>query len=476
MAALAKKAPQSHAVFTRWRPLDQNAGDADEIVRTYESTHGTHTRLLVKDKQSKNAKDIWDSGTAFSKVFESDASNEDVFQACVAPVLPRVLEGTTCNFFAYGHTGSGKTYTITGNPKGWTGSDSPCLGLCMLAAKQLFEQIGQAVDRHPTKDATAERIGLGVRLFEIRGSKAYDLQSGRRECYVRQGEDGKTHIRGETELLEGGKVRVQAVTQTACWAFAEVLEALQQGLQLRSTGTSTVHDQSSRTHAILEMEIVNQHVLNARDALVEAESELVPVGKTATDIYIEEYSQSLIKTDDGGYVEDPTRPVDHARIAAAEAEKKVFEDRVKSAQDEVQKATGTSHAIKLGGKVIFADLAGAEFYSAFDSPNAGPKQTPQERQEGRQINTDLLALKEVIRAWSARKAHIPFRSSTLTMVLREHFIASEASLSGTILTVSSAEAHLRATLNTLKYGKVMGEVTTPASRTSSSVEKRRLVR
>jgi len=42
--------------------------------------------------------------------------------------------------------------------------------------------------------------------------------------------------------------------------------------------------------------------------------------------------------------------------------------------------------------------------------------------KGSKINTDLLALKEVIRAWNTNAARNPFRNSALKMVLREHFV------------------------------------------------------
>lgn len=445
---------RGNSIFVRWRPLDQCPEPEDEVKRSYSERDEGGKQLTI----SSNGFSSWNSANAFTEIFETTASNQDIFDSCVVPVLPKVLQRATCKFFAYRHTGSGKTFTIAGGPHASDDVERQNLGLQLLTVRWLFDRI-EDVFRHETSPQSRndERVGLGLRLFELRRSKAYDLLDGRKECHIRQGADGKTHIRSETEVLHNGRIRVRPITQIACWSFADAACRLQEGLDLRSTGTSTVHDQSSRTHAILEIEVVNQTLLDARDALVEAESSLVPVGKRATDVYMEEMAQSLVRADDGTFTENPLRPVDHARIAAAEAEKKIYSDRVEHAQRTATAALSAPSLIPLGGKAIFADLAGAEFNSSFGAPNAARQQTPQERQEGRQINADLFALKEVMRAWAARQARVPFRSSTLTMVLREHFEADEvAEMAGTFLTVSPAEAQVRATMNTLKYGKVMG--------------------
>ncbi|KAK6860843.1 hypothetical protein PG995_004479 [Apiospora arundinis] len=110
--------------------------------------------------------------------------------------------------------------------------------------------------------------------------------------------------------------------------------------------------------------------------------------------------------------------------------------------------------------MVFVDLAGAEYHQEKGAQLQTPKQTPQERQEGRQINTDLLALKEVIRAWSKNEPRIPFRASSLTMVLREHFMTSGEGSSAMIVTVSPAQEQYLATLNSLKYGSLVGAATT----------------
>lgn len=259
-------------------------------------------------------------------------------------------------------------------------------------------------------------------------------------------------------MLEGGKVRVRPIVQQPCWDFASFQQKLAKALEQRATGSSSVHDQSSRTHAFSQLEIVNQALMDARNALFDRQSELVPVGKLATDIMMEEDAKSAMRGSNGEWVPNPDYQKDQARIDAIEAEKAQCEARVTAAEAEIEAIIESGPSRCLGAKMVFVDLAGAEYYEGNGFRPQTSKQTPQERQESRQINSDLLALKEVMRAWSQSQKRIPFRSSTLTMVLREHFMNTGKGNSTIIVTVSPAADQLAATLNSLKYASLVGAV------------------
>ena len=74
----------------------------------------------------------------------------------------------------------------------------------------------------------------------------------------------------------------------------------------------------------------------------------------------------------------------------------------------------------LFGKFSLIDLAGNERGADTSSANR------QTRMEGAEINKSLLALKECIRALGRKGAHLPFRASKLTQVLRDSFIGEKA--------------------------------------------------
>ncbi|KAF2827294.1 kinesin family protein [Ophiobolus disseminans] len=432
-------------VFARWRPLAATEALLEEIDRRTDSNSRSLTSVSIKRRASAEDRP-WTSPAAFNAIFNPEDDNDKLYNDAVAPSIPRVLQGENCSFFAYGHSGSGKTHTVIG----YDFQESKNLGLCLRAAKQLFDAFND--------QNSCQGLGVGLSLFELRRKTAFDLLNNRTQCFVREGPDGKVHIRGDTEMLEGGKVRVRAIVQQPCWNFGSFQRELVKGLEQRATGSSSVHDESSRSHAFLQLEIVNQSLVDARNALFDRQSELVPVGKLATDIMMEEDAKSVIRGQDGKWVPNPDYQKDQTRIDTIEAKKARCEARVLAAEEEIEAIIESGSTPCLGTKLVFVDLAGAEYYEGNGFQSQASKRTLQERQEGRQINSDLLALKEVMRAWSQSQKRIPFRSSTLTMILREHFTSTSKGNSTIIVTVSPAAEQFAATLNSLKYASLVGAV------------------
>ena len=72
----------------------------------------------------------------FDHTFHEDDSTDDVYLNCVENLLPFVLKGGRATVFAYGQTGTGKTFTISGVPK-----DNDLKGIMPRTFETIFKSI-----------------------------------------------------------------------------------------------------------------------------------------------------------------------------------------------------------------------------------------------------------------------------------------------------------------------------------------------
>ena len=120
---------------------------------------------------------------------------------------------------------------------------------------------------------------------------------------------------------------------------------------------------------------------------------------------------------------------------------------------------------KLFGKLSLVDLAGSERAQETQSNNK------RRREEGKNINKSLLALKECIRALYKIKInneinrythdiHVPFRASKLTHVLRDSFMDSNNNCKIVMIScVNPCYSSTNHTINTLRYSDRLKEKT-----------------
>ena len=156
--------------------------------------------------------------------------------------------------------------------------------------------------------ANTSGLCFGVRFFELLNDCAYDLLDDRKELALRADEHGNLQVRGATHVDEdSGAVTVDNAQH--CVKSLDQLETMiQNALQLREVGSSSVHAQSSRSHALLEIELVTgllflipsfchfflnlisisilipththqDELVNARNQVMLREGEAAPIGK-----------------------------------------------------------------------------------------------------------------------------------------------------------------------------------------------------
>jgi kinesin family protein 2/24 len=207
-------------VIIRKRPLNSKEitkGDTDILFKTSSST------LVVREQRLKVdlTKYTEEHHFAFDGVFTEEVSNHSLYQNAVQPIVHAAFLGAKVTCFAYGQTGSGKTYTMMG--------EGSVPGLYALAGKDLFE----------IRDSSFRNVKFTVSFYEIYCGKLLDLLNDRNKLNVR--EDAKQ------------SVNIVGLLQKQIDSLTGLMEIIGLGMEKRTTGQTGANDESSRSHAVLEI-------------------------------------------------------------------------------------------------------------------------------------------------------------------------------------------------------------------------------
>ena len=101
------------------------------------------------------------------QVFGPDSTQERLFNQAISPIVEEVLDGFNCTIFAYGQTGTGKTFTMEGGPRNSSdGKDlSAAAGVIPRSIKQIFDTI----------EATENDSSVKVSFLELYNEELTDL-------------------------------------------------------------------------------------------------------------------------------------------------------------------------------------------------------------------------------------------------------------------------------------------------------------
>ncbi|KAK8954420.1 Kinesin-like protein FLA10 [Platanthera zijinensis] len=182
----------------------------------------------------------------FDHVLGPECTNADVYKS-VCSTIAGVIQGLNATVFAYGSTGSGKTYTMVGTRK------DP--GLMVLSLNTIFELI--------KKDKCSDNIEVSCSYLEVYNEVIYDLL---------EKSSGHLELREDPEhgIVVAGlrSIKVQSTDR--------ILELLNLGNSRRKTESTEANATSSRSHAVLEISVrrkqKNQHlnqILSGKLALVD---------------------------------------------------------------------------------------------------------------------------------------------------------------------------------------------------------------
>ncbi|KAL8185743.1 UNVERIFIED_CONTAM: hypothetical protein K2H54_057450 [Gekko kuhli] len=151
-------------VVVRCRPFSmaERKGDSYSVVECEHARKEVVIRTgRITDKTARKT-------YTFDMVFGAQAKQIDVYRSVMCPVLDEVLMGYNCTVFAYGQTGTGKTFTMEGERspnEEYTWEEDPLADVIPRTLHQIFEKLGES----------GAEFSLKVSLLEIYNEELFDL-------------------------------------------------------------------------------------------------------------------------------------------------------------------------------------------------------------------------------------------------------------------------------------------------------------
>lgn len=238
-------------VLLRCRPFneDELKANVPQVINCNEQ------RREVSVYQSTASKNI-DRTFTFDKVFGPNSQQSELYDQAIVPIVNEVLDGYNCTIFAYGQTGTGKTYTMEGGGKKAKNGEFPSdSGVIPRAVRQIFE----------TLEAQSAEYSMKVTCLELYNEEITDLLAP--DEFPRPFDDKS---KKPIALMEDGKggVFVRGLEEEIVCSANEIYTLLERGSSKRRTAETLLNKQSSRSHCIFSITIHIKEVTPEGEELI----------------------------------------------------------------------------------------------------------------------------------------------------------------------------------------------------------------
>ncbi|KAI1811629.1 kinesin-domain-containing protein [Poronia punctata] len=194
----------------------------------------------------------------YDNVFTTHDDNSRVYDHCAKRLVRRVMEGYHGTVFAYGMTGTGKTFSMQGT------ASSP--GVIPLAITDIFSYI---------RETPSREFLLRVSYLEIYNERIHDLLS-----MPTGNAAGPGAAQEEIKLREDSKRGVYAtpLKEEIVQSPTQLLRVIARGDQARRTASTQFNARSSRSHAVVQIVVESRERMPGGSGAEGKRAGLVPGG------------------------------------------------------------------------------------------------------------------------------------------------------------------------------------------------------
>ncbi|XP_027801453.1 kinesin-like protein KIF21B isoform X1 [Marmota monax] len=218
-----------------------------------------------------------DKAFTYDFVFDLDTWQEQIYSTCVNKLIEGCFEGYNATVLAYGQTGAGKTYTMGTGFDTVTSEEEQ--GIIPRAIAHLFGGIAERKRRAQEKGVAGPEFKVSAQFLELYNEEILDLFDSTRDPDAR-------HRRSNIKIHEdaNGGIYTTGVTSRLINSQEELIQCLKQGALSRTTASTQMNVQSSRSHAIFTIHLCQMRVCAQPDLVNEAVTGL-PEGTAPTNEY-----------------------------------------------------------------------------------------------------------------------------------------------------------------------------------------------
>ncbi|XP_053572571.1 kinesin-like protein KIF21A isoform X2 [Bombina bombina] len=194
-----------------------------------------------------------DKAFTFDHVFDIDSRQEEIYMQCTEKLIEGCFEGYNATVFAYGQTGSGKTYTMgTGFDVNNTEEEQ---GMIPRAVQHLFKLINEKKQAALDQGLPPPDFKVNAQFLELYNEEVLDLFDTTRDIDAR---NKKSNIKIHEDA--NGGIYTVGVTTRCVISEAEMVQCLKLGALSRTTASTQMNVQSSRSHAIFTINLCQTRV------------------------------------------------------------------------------------------------------------------------------------------------------------------------------------------------------------------------
>ncbi|KAK1086669.1 Kinesin-related motor protein [Friedmanniomyces endolithicus] len=190
----------------------------------------------------------------FDKVFSPAADQGMLFEEVVVPILDEVLAGFNCTIFAYGQTGTGKTYTMSGDIAD-TLPIPDAAGIIPRALHSLFARLSE-------EDAEKCEYSVKCSFIELYNEELRDLLAA----------DGSSKLKIFDEANKNGRstTLVQGMEESHIKSAPNGIRLLREGSHKRQVAATQCNDLSSRSHTVFTVTVYMKRTAETGEEFVSA--------------------------------------------------------------------------------------------------------------------------------------------------------------------------------------------------------------